>query len=83
MKLGCVILIALCTWNAWAQFAEPPAADTLRTDSLSAWPDTSVALSDSMVPPPHATLHHGWLYHMGVMMITMMGFMMLFTMRSR
>ena len=82
MKLGCVIFIALCALTAWAQFEEPAGRDTSRTDSLTAWPDTSVALTDSTAPH-HASLRHGWLYPMGIVMVTCMGFLMLFTMRSR
>ena len=83
MKLCFAIIIALYVISAWAQFDGPRRSDTLRADTLTAWPDTSFSLADSTLPPHHATVRHGWLYPLGIMMITMMGFMMLFTMRSR
>lgn len=83
MKLGCVILAALLLLVGLllAQLpSEPPAAaDTVRGDSLSIWSDTAAVFPDSTA---RMTLRHGWLYPMGVIMATCIGFMLLFTTRS-
>ena len=82
-RLWCAVFIALCVLNAVAQFDEPASQDTLRADSVTTWPDTSVAFADTLVPPPHAPLHHGWLYPLGIAMVTCLGFIMLYSTRSR
>ena len=82
-NLWCAVFIALFTLSALAQFDEPAHPDTLRSDSVTSWPDTSVAFSDTLIPSPHAPLHHGWLFPMGIAMVTCMGFILLYTMRSR
>jgi hypothetical protein len=82
-RLWCVVLIALCAWNAAAQFDQPANPDSLRSDSVTSWPDTSVAFSDTLIPPPKAPLHQGWLYPLGVAAVTCLGFILLYTMRSR
>lgn len=84
MKLVCWIFAAVCVvWvpAALAQFDEPP--DSLHADTLALWPDTSLAASDTLAMPQHATLRHGWLYPLGIAAVTCMGFLMLFTVRSR
>jgi hypothetical protein len=81
-KLWCAAFIALFALNALAQFDEPASSDTLHSDSLLAWPDT-VALPDTLIPPPHAPVHLGWLYPLGMAAFTCLGFIMLYSIRSR
>jgi hypothetical protein len=83
VKLCCAVIIALYAITAWAQFDGPHRSDSLRADSLTVWPDTSFSLADSTLARQHATLRHGWLYPLGIMMLTTTGFIMLFTVRSR
>ncbi len=83
MKLGCVVFVALLVLVglllAQLPSEQPVPVDTVRSDSLTFWPDTAAVFPDSTA---HATFRHGWLYPMGVIMVVMMGFMLLFTTRS-
>ncbi len=83
MKLGCAVLVALVvlTGLLLAQLPDdqPVPVDSVRSDSLSLWPDTIMVSSDST---SHPTFRHGWLYPMGVMMATCVGIMLLFSTRS-
>lgn len=82
MKLCCAILfVVLLSQAALAQLTGEPATplDTLRTDSLALWSDTTAVLADSTAP---ADVRHAWLYPMSLVMLTCMGFFMLFSARS-
>lgn len=82
MRSLCVIFLLLFTLSAQAQFEQPEGLDTLRTDSVTMWPDTSIAFADSTAPQ-RVSLRRGWLFPMGIAIATCTGLLMLFTVRSR
>jgi hypothetical protein len=59
---------------------EPAASDTVRHDSLALWADTTTAFPDSTLP---TGIRHAWLYPIGVLAVTCIGFLVLFSARSR
>jgi hypothetical protein len=85
MKSACAVFIALllCSLFVSAQSLDNPVpiADSLHADSQAVWTDSTLAMfSDSIAPPD---LRHGWLYPIGILTVTCVGFLMLFTTRSR
>ena len=81
MKRWIIVLILLCFMSAAAQFDQPALSDSTGADSLNSWSDTSAFITDSTVH--QASFRHGWLFPVGLVALTFMGFLMLFTTRSR
>jgi len=81
VRAACIVIVALIlTCMASAQFPDETPADTVRADSLPGWADSAVVFPDSTAPEG---LLHDWLYPAGMLLITSLGFIMLFTTRSR